>query len=171
MDYIMDLARDQRAELQARLAQYETSILIMSHNGNVPSIAGFNVARVTTVIDIVKLELPAVAVLGDDAADLAYIIGARPTAIGLNIFRVVDVPDQDPSAIVNAEIGALAEISMVRVLNDLADDELVRRNMTQTELEHSETKKQEAQRFRKDGTVKPLIEYDFDGKVSDDEVD
>lgn len=168
MDFITDMGKNQRLELQNRLAQYETSILVMSHNGDVPAIVGFNVLRVTTMLDLVKVQLPAVAVLGDDAQDLAFLIGARPLAIGANVIRVVDVPGQLPSVLVDAELGALHEVSMVRVLNDIADEELVRANMTAAELQHSATKRQEAQRQRKDGTVRPLVDFDH-GDISDDD--
>lgn len=166
MDYILDMSRNQRLELQNRLAQYETSILLLSHNGDVPVVTGFNTVRVTTMLDLVKIPLPGIAVLGDDAQDLAFIIGARPLAIGANIIQVVDIPGQIPSALVNAELGSLHEVSMVRVLNDIADEELVKANMTKGELELSATKKQESQRFRADGSVKPLIDFDH-GDISD----
>jgi hypothetical protein len=166
MDYISDMSKNQRLELQNRLAQYETSILLMSHNGDVPTIAGFNVVRITTMMDLVKVGLPAVAVLGDDAQDLAYVIGARPLAIGANVIRIVDVPGQQPSILVNAELGALHEVSMVRVLNDIADEALVKANMTEAELAHSATKRQESQRQRSDGSVRPLVDFDH-GDISD----
>lgn len=166
MDYISDMSKNQRLELQNRLAQYETSILLLSHNGDVPTIAGFNVVRVTTMMDLVKVQLPAVAVLGDDAQDLAFLIGSRPLAIGANVIKVVDVTGQTPSILVNAELGALHEVSMVRVLNDIADEALVKANMTAAELQHSDTKRQEAQRQRNDGTVRPLVDFDH-GDISD----
>jgi hypothetical protein len=168
MDYITDMSKNQRLELQNRLAQYETSILLLSHNGDVPTITGFNVVRVSTMMDLIKVELPAVAVLGDEAQDLAYIIGARPLAIGANVIRIVDVPGQVPSVLVNAELGALHEVSMVRVLNDIADEALVKANMTETELAQSATKRQEAQRQRSDGTVRPLVDFDH-GDIADAE--
>lgn len=166
MDFITDMSKNQRLELQNRLAQYETSLMVMSHNGDVPVITGFNVMRVTTMLDALTVELPAVVVLGDDAQDLAYVFGARPLAVGVNIIRVIDVPGQQPSALVDAELGALHEVSMVRVLNDIADEQLVKANMTSAELELSETKRQEAQRARKDGTVRPLVDFDH-GAIDD----
>lgn len=160
MDFIKDALDRQQAELQERLSDYEDSVLLASHNGEIPSIDGFTCARVSTVRELVSLPMPCIAFLGDDEVALASSLGADPAVIGVNMVRVKDLPSQNHSATVDGALAILREVSFIRVMNDIADQRLIDQNQTEAERLASQTKREESTRRRRDGTVKPLIDFD-----------
>lgn len=169
MDYITEMSKNQKEDLQDRLREYNESVLLMSHDGELPELAGFNVVRVTTMVDIILAQRPTVAVLGEGAEELAEVIGKYPMTVGLNIVGLIDVPGQSHNAGVSAWLAAIRDVSYTKILNDIADDQLVKANMTAAELEFSGAKKQMDQIRTKSGAVRPLI--DFDRSFAEDDID
>lgn len=169
MDYITEMSNTQKNDLQERLRDYSESVLLMSHDGELPELTGFNVVRVNTMRDIITAERPTIAVLGEDASELAEVIGKYPLVLGLNIVNLIDVPGQSHNASVSSWLAAIRDVSYTKILNDIADDQLVKANMTAAELEFSGAKKQMDQIRTKSGTVRPLI--DFDRSFAEDDID
>lgn len=160
MDYILEMTRSKQNDLVKRLEEYNESVLVMSHDGDLPEIDGFHVVRVTTFRDMVLAEKPAIVAIGADATELAEVLGTHPLTVGLNIINLFDVAGQKPNMDVSSWLASLRDVSFVKILNDIADDELVKENMTKDELNHSAAKKQMDQIKTKDGSVRELIDFD-----------
>lgn len=160
MDYILQMTKSKQDELQTRLSDYQESVLIMSHDGDLPEVSGFNVTRVQTLTDIIKAPKPAIVALDGSAVELAEVIGKYPLTIGLNIINLFDVAGQSPNAEVSSWLASLRDVSFVKILNDIADDQLVKANMTQDELLHSSAKKQMNEIRKKDGSIRELVDFD-----------
>lgn len=154
VDYVKAVRERQEISLQDRLAEYESSILLMSHSGDVPSMDGFNVGKVRTFADLFALASPAIAIMDNEALDLARAIGVQPTVVGLNVLLLVEVPGQEQDAYITSELSQLRRVNFVQMLNDLADMRLREEHMTEQERALSKTKEQESRLKRKDGTVR-----------------
>lgn len=160
VDYVKDVRERQELSLQERLGQYNDSILILAHNGDIPEFTGFNTAKVETFADLLVIPSPAVAIIGDSGLDLAKAIGAYPEVVGRNLLLLTDVPGQDNPVLVTSELSMLRKVDYVRMLNDIADMKLREEHMSEQEKQLSKAKAEESRLRRKDGSIRH--NYDFD---------
>lgn len=170
MNLIADVSKRESAELQERLSEYESTIMFVSHNGDLFDIDGFTVIRVKTVVDLAHAQPGFIIALGDEEVRIAELVRQYSDVLGFNAVVLDDVQGQASSSIVDAELGQFHHVSFLRVLNDIADKRLVEANMTKSELDASVAKRQDSMIRTKAGEIRPLIDFDR-GYDSDSEKD
>lgn len=169
MDLINDVAARNSKELQERLSSYETTVMILAHNGDLPDVTDFSVIRVSAVSDLASVKTGVIVAIGDDDVRLAEMMSRYPDILGFNIVLLTDVPGQESAQDVVATFGAIKSLSLVKILADIADKRLIEANMSASELEASVAKRQDSLLRTKAGEIRPLIDFDrgFDGEQED----
>lgn len=170
MDFILDMARKDKESLQLRLAEYTESVLIASNLDGVLEVNGFHSIKADNLLDMIKSYVlkkdarPIIYFMSDHELPLAELLAHRPVANGFRIVRLIDIPEQHPSPIIDSALYEFRELSLIGILNDLADQELIQRQMTEEELAHSNTKRQDKQRRNAKGDIRAPDpqKYDFD---------
>lgn len=160
MDIIADIRNREQAELAERLASYDETVMIMSHDGDIMDVPDFQVARAKTIKDLVTVPPGTIVAIGTDDVDVASCVMDYSEILGMNIAVIQDVPQQVSSPEVSAKLGMFRPVSFMRVLNDIADQRLVEQNMTTMEIELSQAKKADSMLRTKSGKIRPLIDFD-----------
>lgn len=173
MDLIADVAKRNSEDLQQRLSSYETTVMVLAHNGDLPELAEFEIVRVKTIADIAVVKPGTIMAIGDEDAELATVISRHPNVLGFNVILIDDVPGQETAQQVASVLGMIRKISLIRILSDIADKRLVEANMTESELEASIAKRQDAQLRNKHGEIRPLIDFDrgYEESVPDEQAE
>lgn len=171
MDIIADIRNKEQADLAERLASYDETVMIMSHDGDLMEIPDFQVVRAKTIKDLVTVPPGTIVALGTDDVNVASCVMDYSETLGMNIAVVQDVPQQIPSSEVSAKLGMFRPISFMRVLNDIADQRLVEQNMTAMEIEISQAKKADSMLRTKSGKIRPLIDFDRSFQNEPEEVE
>lgn len=159
-DFIKTVRDREQAELSERLETYDTTVLIMSHDGDLPDVPDFQCFRALTIKDIFDAGVGVIVAIGTEQVSLAQCVSKNSVDFGVNIAVLVDVPGQQTSAPVSAELGIFKPVSFLRVMNDLADQAVIKSSMTVIELEESESRRQDARLRTKSGVIRPLIDFD-----------
>lgn len=168
MDLIQQIRDREKQELEEKLVEFDTTILVMSHTGDVAPAGGFEVVRARTLKEFMNAEPQKIYAFDDEDEELAKLIVTFPDAIGFNVRYVESYPDQHSAASISAIFASLPRVDFLRLLGDIADQKLMLDSMTESEREQSIAKRQHAQRANKEGEIKPLI--DFDRSFAEDDL-
>lgn len=160
MDLIKAAADKAKKDLADRVSVFETTILLMSHDGDVSEAGGFEVVRARTLREFVLAEPGRIYAFDEKDIRLVDVIVGAQDVLGFRIVAVNSFPDQRSDQAVNAVLAGIPQMDFLRLMGDIADQRLVEQSMTETEREASLAKKQHSQRVNKDGDIKPLIDFD-----------
>lgn len=169
-DFIKNVRDREQAELSERLETYDTTVLLVSHDGDLPEVPNFECVRAITVKDVLGVTPGTIVAIGSEEEKVAECLAKFAEHIGVNIAVLNDVPGQQTSSVVTAALGVFKPISFLRVMNDLADKAVVESAMTRIELDESEARRQDARIRTKSGNIRPLIDFDrsFEEDIADD---
>jgi len=160
VDLIKDVEDRNKQELAARVSRFDTTILVMSHSGDVTTAGGFEVVRARTLKEFVEAEPGRIYAFDAYDLRLVEVITSAQDVLGFKIVAIDSFPDQKSDASVNAVLATLSHVDFLRLMGDIADQNLIEQSMTTLEKENSIAKKQHAQRVNKHGEIKPLIDFD-----------
>lgn len=169
MNLIAEVANRESKDLQERLESYESTVMILPHNGDLPEIEGFKVVRVSTIHELASITGGDIVCIDDDSYQLAEIFNKYPDMIGFNVVVLNDVPGQVTATRVAAQLGLFHQLSFLRIVNDIADRRLVESNMTEEELQLSAAKRQDSLLRTKSGDIRPLMDFDRGYSTSENE--
>lgn len=160
MDYIHDLELRRAADLEDRLSQYDETVMICCHNGDVPEVTGFEGFRPTTVQEFCAIKPGQIAFIDDEHEKLAECIGSYADIFGYNLVTLTDVPGVKTAEMAARHLGVLRKVSLMRLLTDIADMRVVEENRSKSERDSSNAHKQDAQLRNKRGEIRLLADFD-----------
>ncbi|ACM91121.1 P7 [Pseudomonas phage phi2954] len=160
MDLIKEISDRNKKELADRVSVFETTVLVMSHSGDVSTAGGFEVVRARTLREFVLAETGRIYAFDEQDVRLVDVIVGAQDVIGFRIVAVNSFPDQNSDQAISSVLASLPQMDFLRLMGDIADQRLIEQSMTELEREQSIAKKQHSQRVDKHGDVKPLIDFD-----------
>lgn len=168
MNLIEDIAERDKDERALRMKQFDLTILVMSHEGDVAPAGGFDIVRARTLKEFANAEPKRIYAFDGEDTRLCEVIVAAQDVFGFNIRLVESFPDQHSNAEIDAILASLPRVDFLRLLGDIADQRLLEESMTEAELSISRAKKQHSERVNKEGEIKPLM--DFDRSFTDEDL-
>jgi len=170
MDLIKMAEDARKAELTGRLEKFDTTILVMSHEGDVDEAGGYSVLRARTLKEFAHAEVGVIYAFDADDVRLVEVIVAAQDVLGFKISSVESFPGQKSSEVISSVMAELPRVDFLRLMGDIADQRLINESMTESEREASLAKKQHHQRANKRGEVKALVDFDRSFKDEDDAI-
>lgn len=161
MDLVNLVASDEAKKARER-GDKMLRLVFLSQSGNETfDDSLLNFVYVDDVAQLTKLEPgPTVLVFGDDYLEIASCLTKFSDLFGLEPVVIEGIPGQVENARFNEAVYGLNRAAYHRIIGDIVEAERQAELMTQQEREASVNAAERARVTRKDGSIKPLINFD-----------